>query len=95
MHQVTKSHRHAWGVCLAVLVTAALAASVTAKGAAVAQECVTGDVIHMMDPVVTVIEGPGDPAMEQERWAKLANAYLQGPLSVALGETTFDLETVP
>lgn len=95
MRQSKENHKRRGTLCLAGLLAAVLLGSLTAKGAAAAPQCVIGDVVRLMDPTVTVIDGPGDPVAEQERWSELANAQLQGPLSVALGETTFDLEAVP
>lgn len=76
------------------LAVSVLAGSMTAKGAAVA-DCVEGEVVWMIDPVVSVIEGPGDLTEEQARWSNLEFPRLQGALKITLGETTFDLERVP
>lgn len=70
------------------------AGSMTANGAGAAS-CPEGEYVRMIDPVVTVIDGPGDPMNEQFRWSVLRVSYLEGPLKIALGDTGFQLERVP
>ncbi len=57
--------------------------------------CLLGENVDMMNPVVTVIEGPGDAAAEQAQWSALEYAGLGGPLELGLGERTFELEAAP
>lgn len=81
--------RAAWLLgCLSVSVL-----TMTAKGAFA--KCVVGEHVDMVDPVVTVIDGPADLVSEQARWANLRFAVLEGPLDISLGETWFELERVP
>lgn len=94
MRRLTKAHNH-FKMHLAGLAVGVLVGSVTVSAQAMAGDCAAGEHVRMLDPVVIVIDGPGDPVAEQERWSNLANSHLEGPLSVALGETMFDLETVP
>lgn len=75
------------------LLGASLAASVPAQGAS-ASICEAGELGHLRNPVVTVVDGPGDPAPEQARWAELAFAYLEGPNEITFGEGTFAFEKV-
>jgi hypothetical protein len=79
---------------LGSLVVSMLAGSMTAKGAVVA-DCAEGEVVWMYDPIVTVIEGPGDAAEEQSRWSSFTYPRLQESRKITLGETTFELEMVP
>jgi hypothetical protein len=79
---------------LGSLAASMLAGSMTAKGAVVA-DCAEGELVWMYDPVVTVIDGPGDVAEEQARWSSFALPRLQESRKITLGETTFELERVP
>lgn len=84
--------RAAW--LLGCLTASVLIGSMTARGATMLS-CPEGELVEMIDPVVTVIEGPGDPVSEQARWENLRFSYLEGPLSISLGETGFELERIP
>jgi hypothetical protein len=84
--------RAAW--LLGGLTASMLAGSMTAKGAAVSA-CITEEHVEMIDPVVTVIEGPGDPMEEQFNWSFLNRSFLFGPREIVLGETGFKLEKAP
>lgn len=79
---------------LGCLTLSGLVGSIPAKGAGAAS-CPDGEYVEMLDPVVTVIDGPGDPASEQTRLLLLKYSQLEGPLTMVLGDTTFDLERVP
>ena len=66
------------------------------SGAAKAVSCWTEEFVGLIDPVVTVIEGPGQAAEEeQSTWEALDFSYLEGPLSLTLSEQTFRLEKAP
>jgi hypothetical protein len=85
-------HWAAW--LLGGLAVSALTSSMTAKGATL-EACVMGEYLQMVDPVVTVINGPGDPVSEQLRWSLSRLSSLEGPLKITLGDTGFELERVP
>jgi len=64
--------------------------------AAHAVSCPLGEIVYLIDPVVTVLEGgPGDPAAEQAQWTALEYSLLAAPLEMDLGERSWDLERVP
>jgi len=65
----------------------------TAQGTTAA--CPEGENVYLIDPVVVVIEGPGDAAAEQARWSALEYSQLEGPLQISLGLEVFQLEAVP
>jgi hypothetical protein len=95
-----KSTKKRWAPIITLLgglLAGVLASSMTAHGAINAR-CVGGEHIQMIDPVVTVISGPGEVVDEQSHWTlttSLSPSYLEGPLRVAISETVFDLERVP
>lgn len=86
--------RRHWTWFFGTLVVSVVVGGMPAKSATVA-DCAGGEYVEMIDPVVSVIEGPGDVVDEQARWSLLNYSYLEGPLKIALGETGFDLERVP
>lgn len=89
-----KTNRRRWAWFFGSLAASAVVGSLPAKSATVA-DCAGGEYVEMIDPVVSIIEGPGDVVDEQARWSLLNYSYLEGPLKIALGETGFDLERVP
>jgi len=70
------------------LVASPISGSMQAKAFA----CDLGEVIRLTDPTVIVIEGPGDAGAEEERWARLPYAYMEGPHQITLGQATFHVE---
>jgi hypothetical protein len=49
----------------------------------------------MTNPVVTVIEGPGDAVAEQARWSSLEASLLKGREMELGDQTWWSLEAVP
>ncbi len=85
-----------WSMSIVGALLMSTAASMLAGSRpAQARSCLTGEIVTMIDPVVTVIEGPGDAAGEQTQWSALEFSLLAGPLEMDLGEQTWDLEPVP
>lgn len=62
---------------------------------AAAFSCFPGEAVVMSNPVVTVIEGEGDPDAEQAQWAALEYAGVYGQLEMGLGQRTWSLEEAP
>lgn len=92
--QWIRQSRWTWLLGALAISVAVGSMSTTAKGATLT-DCVAGEIVRMFDPVVTVIEGPGDAAEEQARLSALEFSRLYGSTEIALGETTFNLERVP
>jgi hypothetical protein len=80
------------GALLASTIISMLVGSRSAQGAT---SCNLGETVYMTNPMVTVIEGPGDAAAEQAQWSALEFAGLRGGLEMGLGERTWELEAVP
>lgn len=68
---------------------------VSSRPAQGATSCILGEIVHMTDPVVRVVEGQGDPTAEQTHWAALEFSLLRGGLEMGLGERTWQLEHAP
>ena len=86
----------------AVWFAAAFAAGALSPASARALSCGPGLSIVLSEPVVTVVDGPGDGAAEQERWSSLDYLYVRndsgselGNLTATFGSVTFDLARVP
>lgn len=88
-----KYRRRRGALLLGALAISTLAGALPAEGAGMG-DCPEGEYIRMVDPVVTVVDGPGDPEEEQAQWLSW-EAYLAAPLEITLGEARFDLERVP
>jgi hypothetical protein len=81
--------------CFMLLCGATILALFGESSAANALSCWPGEFVGLINPVVTVIDGPGDTAEEQATWEALSFSYLEGPLSMTLSEQTFRLEKTP
>lgn len=65
---------------------------------AVHAQCFPGPAINLVEPMVTVVDGPGDGAAEQEGWSSMGDAYLQidlGNMAATFGGVTFELTRGP
>lgn len=80
------------GPLLTSTIISMLVGSRPAQGAT---SCMLGETVDMTNPMVTVVEGPGDAAGEQAHWSALEYSGLGGPLEIGLGERTFELERTP
>jgi hypothetical protein len=87
----TKLNKPRWHT----LILGFLMAAALGSRAARATSCITGELVDLVNPVVTVVDGPGNAATEQVHWTALGDAVLEGPLYIGLGERTFDLERLP
>ncbi|KIG11644.1 hypothetical protein DB30_03023 [Enhygromyxa salina] len=54
--------------------------------------CRFGERLEFVDPVVTVVDGPGAAAQEQERWSSLAAPYIEGMQDLHFDGQWFELE---
>jgi hypothetical protein len=79
----------------ALLLSTTISMLVGSRSAQGAVSCILEETVYMTNPVVTVIEGPGDAASEQAEWSALEFSGLYGPLEMGLGERTWKLERVP
>jgi hypothetical protein len=84
-----------WVWLLGALAVSMLAGSIPAKGAAVGSRCVPGEPMDLRNPVVTVVQGPGDPLEQRDWWEGLERAWVAGDVAVFLGEESFELEAAP
>ncbi|WP_146662827.1 hypothetical protein [Enhygromyxa salina] len=58
-----------------------------------ATSCPFGETLELINPVVTVIEGPKDDATEeQKRWSMLAAPYIEGMQDLHFEGQRFELE---
>lgn len=76
----------------AALLAGTLAGLVPGRAGA---ECAAGDLLRMTNPVVTVVAGPGDATVEQQRWTNLGDGWLDGNFEITLGNETFAYEAAP
>lgn len=63
--------------------------------ATVVTTCVPGEPLDLRNPVVTVVQGPGDPIEQRAWWEGLERAWVAGDVAIFLGEESFELEVVP
>ena len=70
----------------------ALLASASARGAAGGGYC-EGEVVGLVKPIITVVDGPGDAATQQELWS--GSIHFEGPLSVVYDKYFLNLEEIP
>ncbi|WP_181232808.1 hypothetical protein [Enhygromyxa salina] len=59
-----------------------------------APACLAGEHLDLIDPVIEVIEGPGDATEELERWSNLSFSYFEGPRELHLNNEGFELQRV-
>ena len=81
--------RHRAALLLTGFAATAVMYSGRAQGAAA---CRAGEIVNLTDPMVVVIEGPGDATGEQARWSSLSPVYFEGPHELHLGDQGLVLE---
>lgn len=64
-------------------------------GAAVAFRCAVGEPLDLRNPVVTVVQGAGDPNEQRAWWEGLQRAWVAGDVAIFIGEESFVLEVAP
>jgi hypothetical protein len=74
------------------LVVGFVTSSVAGALSAQALSCPVGELVLLANPTVTVVDGQGDAASEELRWAGLPYRYMEGPWQIALGEARFGVE---
>jgi hypothetical protein len=57
--------------------------------------CFPGERVDLIDPVVTVVEGPGDPAVEDVLWSDFERLFLEGPQQMHIDHFWAVLERNP
>ncbi|WP_106091831.1 hypothetical protein [Enhygromyxa salina] len=57
-----------------------------------AVSCPGGEGLELVDPVLIVIDGPGDATEEQDRWSSIGQIYLDGPRVLHVDDQGFELE---
>ena len=78
---------------VAFLVVTFVAMTVMCSVPAQAYSC-ADEYLELTDPVVSVVEGPGDAAQEQGRWSALNAPYIEGGYTLHLESQHFGLEKV-
>ncbi|WP_146658368.1 hypothetical protein [Enhygromyxa salina] len=59
-----------------------------------ATSCLSGELVDLLDPVVMVIDGPGDAVQEQDRWDSFVPTSIRGMHEMSIGQEGFELERV-
>jgi hypothetical protein len=98
MNEAQKTTRETtWRMSMVVafLVSTFISMLIGSRPARGATSCMLGETVDMTDPMVTVIEGPGDATAEQAQWSALEYSGLRGGLEMGLGERTWELEHAP
>lgn len=54
-----------------------------------------GEVVDLIDPVATVVVGPGDPVAEEALWSTFEHIQLIGPRELYVDNARADLEGGP